>query len=316
MPTDPGPLLSTIAGASSALVAIVGGLLVARFVTLDSEQQGAQRVLEDAEARLALARQRAQQAAGDLLRWGVRHFLYSREVLTAINEGVEDLAELRKVGDSTRLTDEELQPFVDEVGRELAQAHEILEHAIPNPVDPKYVPYGGWEVFRRDTAGLPETNWDLAWEIVFDQIVERRPFKRMAVRDRFTPSMLALAGAGAPRTDWQAIRARRLDDLEADKERTAHQAEDLEGEVQRLRLARDAIVRPQGLTLGLVILGYFTAVGVVLPIGVIGLGPTYLGRTARMWLLAGFLTGLLALFVYMAVYALRLSRRAAKPTRR
>jgi hypothetical protein len=134
MPTDPGPLLSTIAGASSALVAIVGGLLVARFVTLDSEQQGAQRVLEDAEARLALARQRAQQAAGDLLRWGVRHFLYSREVLTAINEGVEDLAELRKVGDSTRLTDEELQPFVDEVGRELAQAHEILEHAIPNPV--------------------------------------------------------------------------------------------------------------------------------------------------------------------------------------
>jgi hypothetical protein len=59
MATDPTPFLSTIAGASSGPVAIVGGLLVARFVSLDSEQRGAQHVLDDTEARLATARQRA-----------------------------------------------------------------------------------------------------------------------------------------------------------------------------------------------------------------------------------------------------------------
>jgi hypothetical protein len=136
MPTDPAPFLSTIAGSSAGLVAIVGGLLVARFVTLDSEQQGAQRVLDDAEARLTVARQRAQEDSDQLLRRDARDFLWDRPVLMAINEGVEDLAELRRRGDRTRLTDEELQPFVEEVRRELAHARQILEEAVPNPLDP------------------------------------------------------------------------------------------------------------------------------------------------------------------------------------
>jgi hypothetical protein len=253
MPGDPAPFLSTIAGTSSALVAIVGGLLVARFVTLDSEQQGAQRVLDDAEARLAVARQRAQEDSDQLLRWDARGFLYDRRVLMAINEGVEELAELRRRGDRTRLTDEELQPFVEEVRRELARAHQVLEEAIP-PVDPDYESYGGWEDFQRDTPGLPETNWDLAWEVVFDQIIEQRP--RTASRSFLTsPSLGRRIPLGLSATDWEAIRARRRDDLMATKERAAQQVEDLEGEVHRLRQARDAIVRPRGLGLGLVILG-------------------------------------------------------------
>jgi hypothetical protein len=98
MSTDPAPFLSTIAGSSAGLVAIVGGLLVARFVTLDSEQQGAQRILDDAEARLAVARQRSQEDSEQLLRWDARQLLNDREVLTAINEGTEELAELRRRG--------------------------------------------------------------------------------------------------------------------------------------------------------------------------------------------------------------------------
>ncbi len=57
----------------------------------------------------------------------------NKAALMAIDEGVEDLAELRRRGDSTRLTDEELQPFVEEVRRELAYARQILEEAVPNP---------------------------------------------------------------------------------------------------------------------------------------------------------------------------------------
>jgi hypothetical protein len=39
VPVDPAPFLSTVILASAAFVAIVGGLLVARFVGLDSDQQ-------------------------------------------------------------------------------------------------------------------------------------------------------------------------------------------------------------------------------------------------------------------------------------
>jgi hypothetical protein len=52
---DPTPYLSTMTATSAALVSIIGGLLVARFVGLDSEHQGAQKLVAEAEARLALA---------------------------------------------------------------------------------------------------------------------------------------------------------------------------------------------------------------------------------------------------------------------
>src|SRR6266511_5611849 len=123
-----------------------------------------------------------------------------------------------------------------------------------------------WEEFRRVTPDLPETNWDPAWEIVFDQIAEQRPRASTGSSPDLLPPFLARALIRRPPTDWGAIGARRRDELVASKERATQQVEDLEGEVHRLRQARDALVRPQGLGWGLVILGYFTVVGVVLPV--------------------------------------------------
>jgi hypothetical protein len=307
MVVDPAPFLSTIASASSGLVAIVGGLLVARFVTLDSEQQGAQRVLDDAEARLATARQRAQEAVERLLRWDAWDFLYTRTVLEAIDEGVQDLAELRRRGDATGLTDDELQPFVQEVRQELARAHEVLEDIVPAYKD---LETRRWDAFRRGTPTLPQIRWDLAWEIVFDQIVVDREAERRSVLAGPPPDFLRPLSARPP-TDWEAIGARRRDDLVANRERAEQQVEDFESEVQRLRQARDAVVRPQGLGWGLIILGYFAAVGVVVPILLMSRGPRDLTPLMGWLVFSAFFSGLLALLCYMAVLALRLSRRAA-----
>jgi hypothetical protein len=52
-PTGPDPttFLAAIAGTSAAMVAIVGGLLVARFVAIASEQDGADKLVQDARER-------------------------------------------------------------------------------------------------------------------------------------------------------------------------------------------------------------------------------------------------------------------------
>jgi hypothetical protein len=311
MAIDPGPFLSTIASSSAGLVAIVGGLLVARFVTLDSEQQGAQRVLDDAEARLATARQRAQEATGRLRRWDAWDFL-NYSVVKALNEGVEDLAELRRRGDPTRLTDEELQPFLQEVRQELARAHQVLEGAVPAYENLKT---REWDAFRHSTPGLPEIRWDFAWMVVFEQIIERREAESPRPSHQLRSPMVDLSGArllsALPPTDWEAIGARRRDDLVANHERAEQQVEDLESEVHRLRQARDAVVRPQGLGWGLIILGYFAVVGVVVPILLMSRGPQDLTPLMGWLVFAGFCSGLLALLGYMAFLALRLSRRAA-----
>ena len=71
---DPAPFLSTIITTSAALVAIIGGLLVARFISLDSDQRASRTILAGARERLELARRRAQSAWGGILRWDAGGF--------------------------------------------------------------------------------------------------------------------------------------------------------------------------------------------------------------------------------------------------
>ena len=70
VPTDPTPFLSTIVTTSAALVAIIGGLLVAKFVGLDSEERSSRKVVADAAERLEVARTREQVAWREVHRWG------------------------------------------------------------------------------------------------------------------------------------------------------------------------------------------------------------------------------------------------------
>lgn len=102
MPVDPAPFLSTVILASAALVAIVGGLLVTRFVGLDSDQQASRKLLADAADRLAIARRRAEAAQQDLLGWRAQDFLDEDDVAAAIADGHTDIRELRKLA-RTRL---------------------------------------------------------------------------------------------------------------------------------------------------------------------------------------------------------------------
>lgn len=103
------------------MVAIVGGLLVARFVTIQSEQEGAQQLLDDAQSRLDTAQNREQQAQDRLNYWDVDDF-FDRDVIRAINEGKQDIADLREAGSYTPLSDEQLAEIVQKITSEFETA--------------------------------------------------------------------------------------------------------------------------------------------------------------------------------------------------
>lgn len=107
--------------------------------------------------------------------------------------------------------------------------------------------------------------------------------------------------------EYVALGIQRRNTLRDDVARAAQHVEDVEEELARLQRARDAIVRPKGLGWGLVVLGSFTLVGVIIPIWLMSRAPERL--TAHFgevvfWL---FFAGLLALLGYMSILALRLS---------
>ena len=277
MTIDPAPFLSTVITASVALVAIIGGLLVARFVSLDSDQRGSRKVLADAADRLRVARDRARSAWQDVLRREAGEFFGSRSVAKAVvNEGVTSADELMQVA-TWRYTSTELAPFAAEVAGEVSWAREGLSGRIGNP-DIR------WPDFRRTHPDLPEIRWPRVWEIVYDgmarKLAKEEEARRRAEAGSFKSMATALAlpfpgRVTGPFTDSGAIAARRHDELLANHARAKQQVEDYEAELGRLRMEHAEIVRPDArLWWGIAILIIFTVLGVVLPLWVMATGPT------------------------------------------
>ncbi|WP_406639105.1 hypothetical protein [Amycolatopsis sp. WGS_07] len=343
---DPTPFLSTITGASAGLVAIVGGLLVNRFVGLDSEQQGADRLLAQAEERLATARERAQRARAARASFEAARLLGNRDVQAAIRKGIRDVAELeRSVELSTPLTAEALQPLLTVACEEYARACRFLDGVIvpADQLDAEEWASRSWEGFRASNrTGLPATEWPSMWEAAFatvndGRLAARRELdaetrKQAESRDTFGIFSANLTPAAAlravpvftPESVGSALRRNRAAQavererglLATEAERADQQVEDSEADVRRLRERRDSIVRPdKQLWIGLGVLLYPTVVGIVLPVLVLSGGPTaFTGWIRTLGVL--FVTALAVLLGYLAYLATRLSlygRGSRKP---
>lgn len=314
------------------MVAIVGGLLVARFVGLDSEQQGADRVLADARARLEIARKRATDAADELLRFEASDFVDDEDVLDAIQAGTTDMAALRAAGPSIDLTDDELQPFVHALAGEFINARTVLDGAIParhEVPDDDLDQYADWDKFRRfHHADLPVDLTDDVWSRAFQELVERRSaeheqwkiehpdppktsLQRMAETFGLAehPYFPVMPPNLRPHTDYQAISARRSDERRSARDRTQQQFEDVEAEVRRLEQDRERIVKPDSmLWWGIAILILFSGAGVIAPLWAMSRTPESLTSHLQdlFW---AFAVVFLVLLGYFVVYGWRLAHR-------
>ncbi len=334
--TDPAPFLSTIILASAGLVAIIGGLLVARFVSLDSDQRGSRKIMSEARDRLDSARQRAKDARDSRLDWHARLFLRG-PVLEAISEGTSDPAELMRLDDDWPFTGQELQPYAADVADEFTRARTTLsEHG--SAID-QFNDIHAWDDFRRATSDLPEIRWDRVWKDVFDEIKIKRIEEQQAAagrereqrrreseqRAKSSPLGINLqgfevlaeqvpTGSGysriarmiTPPTDHGVTRARREDELRAADERARQQVEDYEAELRRLQQAHAEIVRPDArLWWGVGILGIFAIVGVGLPAWEMSQGPDNLASV--QWLFWPFAISLALLIGYIVIYLVKLT---------
>jgi len=274
--TDPAPFLSTIILASAGLVAIIGGLLVARFVGLDSDERTNRRVVMDAAARLGSARRRVREAHASLQYWQARDFLDAPKVVEAIGRGVSELDELRRFAKSP-LSDSELQPFVSEVVDEFARVRRL---------------FSGGQGSDVEVATLGR------WPRVLLQVAEEAE----------EPS----SDTYLEPVDRSQIEVRRYDEARAANERAQQRVEDYEDELRRLREAHAEIVRPDArLWWGVGILIAFAIVGVALPAWVMSQGPKDLATV--QWLVYPFGGALAILLAYIVVYLAQLSRRKPPP---
>lgn len=323
---DPTPFLSTVVLASAALVAIIGGLLVAKFVGLDSDQRATRKILAGARERLELAQRRAWAAWKDILRWDAGHFFDTPKVVEGVvDKGVVSPAELMQIAD-WRHEPAELAPFATEVAEEVGRAREAITPRIRS--DDVF-----WSDFRRRCPDLPEIRWPRVWEHVYDCVAKehdaaeaaeaearrraappRNPIERAMddmndalSRDQQQLALMTRSFVQPPSTDYGAIAARRSDDLLANHARAEQRVQDLEAELLRLEQEHVEIVRPDArLWWGIAILIVLTVAGVVLPLGVMATGPHDLAPVR--WVFYPFICSMVALIGYIVVYLRQLTQ--------
>ena len=333
MTIDPTPFLSTVVTVSAALVAIIGGLLVAKFVGLDADQRASRKILTDARDRRDVARRRAQEAWQAILGWDAEGFFATPEVIEAVvDKGIVSPTELMRMGRWSHDA-AEMAPFATEVAEEVNVARE----AIPRRFGSSDV---SWSDFRRRHPDLPEIRWPSVWEHVYDLVAREQAAAEAAAvaaeaaaaeaarraeprksalersfdfmndtlnRDQQQSALLATFSRPRPQTDHVAIAARRADELDANHARAQQQAEDLEGELRRVEQEHAEIVRPDArLRSGVAILIIFTILGIVVPLAVMGTGPRDLAPVR--WVLYPFLGSLALLIGYIVVYLAQLTR--------
>ena len=303
----------------AAVVAIVGGLLVSRFVTLDSAQEGADRRVAELRTRLENATVDAEAATRELLHHDIEYALDDDAVYDALIESyfIDQSANprvdvpmtiLRELTDLDGLSEREVELVIKQIAEEMTKALSRLSLMVPKEVEQEQ-----WSEFKRGKQ-LPVER-DPVWMAAYEYISDLQREAAQAVKAKNMPFGFNLPAAmvipqsafsrmGNHNQDARRRLRELLDGVKAEECAVGRQ----------LAIAledRAGIIKPKGLISGLVVLLYLAAVSIVLPVVLLTPAPAQLSDTQAIIVSAFFLSGVLVLFVYMGWLALRL--RDGKP---
>jgi hypothetical protein len=313
-PIDPSWLPSTVAQSTAALVAIVGGFMVSRFISIDSEMAGARRRLEEAQERYDATLERKARAEEALTRRTAREFLTDHQRIDSLlsSDGTPTAEQLLDEEDCG-LSVEQLRPHLEEAVAVVTELRPRFEE-FPNQTE-----YPPWGTVRR-ALKIAIDDWDLLRSELFDRITAKkeaiaREEKRAEERNSnpFGISM-DLIGPVIPRlpglAGMAAIRDRSaIDRLRDQRDEIDHDLAVATAEVGLARRAAVVIGRPRGLVLSLWVLSILTILGLVVPVIELANEPLQGDASVRWTILLCFLIGLTLLLGYLWAYALLLRSR-------
>lgn len=319
-PADVNWLLSALAQASAALIAIVGGLLVSRYVALHAEQQAARRRVEDLTRREQEAVFRHSESRHALDLHYIDEVLDSFDVFEAIMEHDFDptVANVLEAADEDGddLDQELLAARLEELSSELQRALAEIYPLVPASKE-----HVSWADFKREHSfaiGHRE-----AWEWMYDQACDaRRAEARKAEEEarsktRYgsmipgydTSDLLRNISIGNPQLSG-------LRNVVSSQHEIAHvgslrgRVDQADAEVravqQERRLANEtyeATRQPEGFGLALQVLSVLAILGMAAPVIIMGFGPVTLPPWARAVVIGGFLAGVTLLLRFLFVYA-------------
>lgn len=307
---DEGSLLATLAQSSATVVAIVGGFLVSRLVQLSSEREGLRRQLVRAHDELNHVAAAYDQAHEKRLANNRRTF-YRWVIDDLIRADPDTLDRDALLADNIPRgsSADEMAPYLEELINEVVQVKVMAAKYIrSSDVDTLKL-----DDLRKRGLEVPEAQ-ENTYSHVVDWMTEGlprpKPYGLLG-----TPPRVSFGNMTFLNDTTRAAELRRLDESIRDEQDLRSRRAMLEGEVVRVEHEIDLIGRPVGVTSAIVILAIYSALGIIAPVVVMGLGLDALAAWLE-WLLVGvFVLGLSAVLVYIFWYAKTLNHPvASEPT--
>jgi hypothetical protein len=285
-PVDPDWLLSSTVQSAAVLVAIVGGFLVSRLVTLSAErgaiiqrrqQRNQLRQIKQAEYdevhadRLALSSE-----------WFVNH--HQDQLLEA--RGSADVESLLEEFIPRGSSYQEMRQVAENLINSMQAAFRDIESKFPSGIPPR-----ASSELRESGVTVPEGSEDI-YESVASHIADER--KPSRPRNIWESPAFTMPSKITPAIVYQRQDARIDLEMERNSELRA-----LNSELALLDEELSTFKKPEGIKGAIAVLIYLTLVGIALPTILMALRPVPDGPLSRAAIVAAFISGLIVLLVYL-----------------
>lgn len=284
-------LISTIVTSTAALIAIIGGFLVSRVITLSSEQNGTKRKLKEIKNEIKAKERVYSKIIEYILEEDAYSFIVDNTEEILKND--KTLEEIHKEDKFTDLTVNQLEPFVKEFRGMFAEIYKPIRDLLDNAGE---LPYDFYEFKNKVELELSIPNksewYETAYDYYYDQIPKRK------------------SSLGFPPLDL--INKSNISPINQYYKDQVKIKEQLETELAVLRLQKEEQEKvlseygsPNGIWSGILVLIYSGIVGIAYPITLLPYPlDTYNDSLTKIVLITLFLSELVALFGYL-IFAMK-----------
>lgn len=305
-------LIATVVTATAALIAIIGGFLISRVITLSSEQSGIRRRLREINLDIKTKEQLLSEVEENLLKEDREDFIdeyyseliFDKTPLEVLIENMEGSYRGRSTID--------LEPVVDELLRINTDLETMLEgKGIKYSTElPKE--FGDFANIRSEDLEGRRSWYELLYDEYQYQLPKKSktdPFGFPSLYDIDVPPPRFLNPIGT-QTEAQVYQQKSRDrDTYSNELRYLRKQE-----CEQKKILKD-YGKPHGMWGGLFVLIYASIVGIAYPVTLLPYPvQTYNDEATRILILLLFLSQLLALFVYLGIsmYSLTKDEKAAE----
>ncbi|MCY8973997.1 hypothetical protein [Bacillus atrophaeus] len=292
---DLNGLISTITTSTAALVAIIGGFLVSRVISLSSEQTGIKRRIREIDNDLLAKKELLQNVEDYLLEDDAIDFLEDN-IIKILQQ--ETLSEIINQDTNNNRSEEELKPYFNEMQNIIKELYTLIN---------KFEKFGDDfdDFYKENNHNLKDIEKRDLYEIAYEGMMD-------LIRDSQPQSSDPFA-IGLNLSSLSSFRPRSVNLEYRDKSKERDRLDDdtrvLELQIEEQRKILNDYGKPHGVWGGFAVLVYACIVGIIYPSMLLPYPTeTYNDNLTKYWLLFLFFSQLVALFVYLAFAMFKLMK--------